>query len=290
MAYPPIEALELASLVFFGISILPVCYCFYMHGLQGIGPWLNAFIWNSLRIAANAIAFNSIATTGFPSIIIPLVINGVGLSPFSLVCQGFVNEANFSIRKELPVFAGIWGSIAAQILIIVGVSLSLKGLTELAILKAGLIIWLLGWVYTGVMIVGSWSCKGHKKRLPDEKVLLYAATIAWPLVGFRVVYVTYCGYVYHIFDQGGITIVSVFGLLPEFLCMVIYLGAGIWTRNLSRIHKTLRQEEKAAKKQAKAGNLNSLPGSSEPLEKFTSFSGSDNTRTHGAASISGTTV
>ncbi|KAJ6005561.1 hypothetical protein N7451_003505 [Penicillium sp. IBT 35674x] len=290
MAYPPIEALELASLVFFGISILPVCYCFYMHGLQGIGPWLNAFIWNSLRIAANAIAINSIATTGLPSIIIPLVINGVGLSPFSLVCQGLVNEANFSIRKDLPVFAGIWGSIIAQVLIIVGVALSLKGLTELAILKAGLIIWLLGWVYTGVMIVGTWSCKGHKRRLPDEKVLLYAATISWPLVGFRVVYVVYCGYVYHIFDQGGITIVSVFGVLPEFLCMVIYLGAGIWTRNLSRIHKTLRQEEKAAKKQAKACNLNSLSASTEPLEKFTSFSGSDNTRTPGTASISGTTV
>jgi len=93
MAYPPLEALELANLVFFGISFLPVCYCFYMHGLQGIGPWLNTFIWNALRIAANAIAFNSIATTGLPSIIIPLVINGVGLSPFSLVCQGFVNEA-----------------------------------------------------------------------------------------------------------------------------------------------------------------------------------------------------
>lgn len=93
MAYPPIVALELANLVFFGISILPVCYCFYMHGLQGIGPWLNALIWNTLRIAANAIAFKSIVTTGLPSIITPLVINGVGLSPFSLVCQGFVNEA-----------------------------------------------------------------------------------------------------------------------------------------------------------------------------------------------------
>lgn len=84
--------------------------------------------------------------------------------------------SNFSIRKNLPVFAGIWGSITAQVLIIVGVSLSLKGLTELSILKAGLIIWLLGWVYTGVMIVGSWSCKGHKKRLPDEKVVRYIAT------------------------------------------------------------------------------------------------------------------
>ncbi|KAJ5656721.1 hypothetical protein N7507_008671 [Penicillium longicatenatum] len=290
MVYPPIEALELANLIFFGISIIPVCYCFYMHGREGIGPWLNTFVWNTLRITANAIAFKSIATTGIPSLIIPLVVNGVGLSPFTLVCQGFVNEANFSIRKDLPIFAGIWGSLIAQILIIVGVSLSLKGLTELTILKAGLIIWLLGWVYTGLMIVGSWSCKGHKKRLPDEKVLLYAATISWPLVGFRVVYVTYCGYVYHIFDQGGITIMSVFGVLPEFLCMMIYLGAGIWTRNLSRTHKTLRQEEKAAKKQAKAGVLNSLSASTEPLEKFSSLTGSENTRTAGTASISGTTV
>lgn len=72
--------------------------------------------------------------------------------------------------------------------------------------------------------------------------------------------------------------------------MIIYLGAGIWTRNLSRVHKTLRQEEKAAKKQAKASNLTSLSASAEPLEKFSSFSGSDETRTHGTSSISGTTV
>ncbi|KAJ5746387.1 hypothetical protein N7520_011569 [Penicillium odoratum] len=284
MAYPPIEALELANLVFFGISILPVCYCFYIHGRQGFGPWLNTLVWNALRIAANAVAFKSITTTGIPDILIPLVVNGVGLSPFSLV--------NFSIRKELPLFAGAWGSIFAQVIIIVGISLALKGLTELILLKAGLIIWLLGWVYTGAMIVGSWSSKCHKNRLPDEKVLLYAATAAWPLVGFRVVYVTYCGYVYHIFDQGGITIVSIFGVLPEFLCMTIYLTSGIWTRNLSRTHKILRQEEKAAKKQAKAA-MTVGPGkndSSGALEKFYSCSGSDDTHKSPTVNISGSTV
>ncbi|KAJ5945497.1 hypothetical protein N7454_002336 [Penicillium verhagenii] len=295
MAYLPSEALELANLIFFGISVLPVCYCFYMHGLQGLGPWLNTFVWTSLRIAANAIAFDSIKTTGIPSIIIPLVINGVALSPFSLVCQGFLNEANFSIRKDLPRFAGVWGSLTAQVLIIIGISVALKGLTELILLKAGLIVWLLGWLYTGLMIVGSWSSKGHKYRLPDEKVLLYAATMAWPLIGFRVVYVVYCGYVYHLFDQGGITILSIFGVLPEFLCMIIYLVSGIWARNLSRTHKILRQEEKAAKKQAKAAaasseNDGSIATSTTPLEKFYSFSGSETTSKPATVSISGTTV
>lgn len=93
MGYSPTESLDLANLVFFGITALPVCYCFYMHGLHGIGPWLNALIWNTLRIAGNGVAFKALLTKDLSHIIIPLALNGCALSPIPLVCLGFLNES-----------------------------------------------------------------------------------------------------------------------------------------------------------------------------------------------------
>ncbi|KAJ5629250.1 hypothetical protein N7528_002907 [Penicillium herquei] len=276
MGYSPIESLELANLVFFGITILPVCYCFYMHGLNGFGAWFNALVWNTLRLAGYGIAFKSFMTL-VPDILTPIAINGCALSPIPIVCLGFLYESNFSIRKDLPWWAGTWGAVIAHTLLIAGIVIGLSGLVRPILAKAGFIIWISGWLYTGLMLAGSWVAAAHKSRLPGEKILIYAATIAWPLVGVRLVYVTYDAYVYHIFDQGSIAIQAVFGLLPEFLCMILYLVAGIWTRHLSRAHKKLRQEEREAKRQVTAGvevRNDSLTSSAAPLKEVSSHSGS----------------
>lgn len=107
MGYLPVESLELANLVFFGITILPVCYCFYMHGLHGIGPWLHGLIWNTLRLAGNGIAFKALVATGIPNIITPLVIQGCGFSSFAIMNLAFLNESwviqapNIAIKADL---------------------------------------------------------------------------------------------------------------------------------------------------------------------------------------------
>ncbi|KAJ5713719.1 uncharacterized protein N7483_010900 [Penicillium malachiteum] len=276
MGYSPIESLELANLVFFGIAILPVCYCFYMHGLNGIGPWFNALVWNTLRLAGYGIAFKSFMTR-VPDILTPIAINGCALSPIPIVCLGFLYESNFSIRKDLPWWAGLWGAIIAHTLLIIGIVLGLSGLIKPILSKVGFIIWISGWLYTGFMLAGSWVSAAHKSRLSGEKILIYAATFAWPLVGVRLVYVTYDAYVYHIFDQGSIAIQAVFGLLPEFLCMIAYLVAGIWTRNLSCAHKKLRREAREAKRQVTVAvevRNDSVTSSAAPLKEVSSHSGS----------------
>lgn len=91
-------------------------------------------------------------------------------------------------------------------------------------------------------------------------------------------YVTYDGYVYHIFDQGSIAVQAICGLLPEFLCMIAYIVAGILTRDLSRTHKILRREAKEAKKQANAAyeiRNTSATSSAVPLDKYSSYAASE---------------
>ncbi|KAJ5279063.1 hypothetical protein N7478_004435 [Penicillium angulare] len=274
---PPTEEVALANLVFFGITILPVCYCFYMHRLNGIGPWLNGLIWNTLRLAGNGIAYKALVTTGLPNIITPLVLDGCGLSPFVIMCLAFMKECNVSILKDLPWWVGHWGLLIAHVLLIVGHAVGMAGLARPILLKAGFIVWISGWLYTGLMLGGSWFSAASKRRLPGEQILLYAATIAWPLVGVRLIYVTYDGYTYGFYDQGSISVQAVCGLLPEFLCMTIYLIAGIWTRHLSLDHQRLRREARAAKKQGKdfRDNRNgSASSSTGPLDKYSSRPGS----------------
>ena len=68
-----------------------------------------------------------------------------------------------------------------------------------------------------------------------------------PLVGVRAVYVVVCSFKEGVADGGNLAIQVVFGMLPEFLCMISYLTGGIMTCHLAHIRKVLSAEEEQRK-------------------------------------------
>lgn len=82
-------------------------------------------------------------------------------------------NSNVSVRKDLPWWAALWGSLIAHILLIVGIAVGLSGLGETGPLrlKVGFVVWIAGWLYTGLMMAGSWFSPAAKNRLPGERIV-----------------------------------------------------------------------------------------------------------------------
>lgn len=55
--------------------------------------------------------------------------------------------------------------------------------------------------------------------------------IALPLIGVRIIYSIVTAFAN---GSGSLAVQVIFGTLPEFVVMIVYLSAGVWTRNLAR--------------------------------------------------------
>ncbi|KAJ5122108.1 hypothetical protein N7526_009045 [Penicillium atrosanguineum] len=203
------ESLELANIVFYAMAVLPAIYCFIQHGKHGIVGWLYVILMCGLRLAGNGISYHAISTTGKPNTAASIIV-GIGLSPLLFSALGILHESNTSIQSVLSPFLGWAGMLIPHLVIGAGIGLAAASGNNLNLLKVGMIILAMGWLMITGMIVLSFKAKAHRGRLPGERKLLLALAIAILFIGV------------------------IFGTLPEFLVMSIYLSAGIVTRNLPR--------------------------------------------------------
>lgn len=70
-------------------------------------------------------------------------------------------------------------------------------------------------------------------------------TAAVPLIGVRIIYTVASVFATSRADGGSLPVQVIFGVLPEFLVMIVYVSAGIMTRGLGsvRYETNIRSEQ-----------------------------------------------
>ncbi|RAK95444.1 uncharacterized protein BO80DRAFT_497765 [Aspergillus ibericus CBS 121593] len=226
------EHLDIANLVFYAIISLPAIYCLITHGKHGLLGWGYVLAMCGLRLAGNAMALNAAHHHQINAT--AAIINGIGLSPLLMAATGLLHEANHSIRKHLPALLNIWGYLITHIVIAGGIGLAAASKGNETLLHVGLIIFATGWVFVGALVWFSRTVDAHSRRLGEERQILLAVTISMPLIGVRIIYAIATAFATDSFDGGSLPVRIIFGTLPEYLVMLLYVGVGIATRNLAR--------------------------------------------------------
>ncbi|KAF7631481.1 hypothetical protein AFLA_012338 [Aspergillus flavus NRRL3357] len=162
-----------------------------------------------------------------------MVLNGIGLSPLVMAALGLLQEANHSIKRSLHWALGPRGVMGTHILLITGVALAAASKNNLATLKTGVIIFLLGWTILAALTI--LSHRMAQDRLSDEKKLLLGMTAAVPIIGVRVIYTVASVFTHSRVDGGSLPVRVILGMLPEFLAILLYISAGIMTRGLASV-------------------------------------------------------
>ncbi|PYI07754.1 hypothetical protein BO78DRAFT_406290 [Aspergillus sclerotiicarbonarius CBS 121057] len=226
------EHLDMANLAFYAIISLPALYCLVMHGKHGLLGWMYVLAMCGLRIAGNAMALNAahhnqVNTTA-------AVINGIGLSPLLMASTGLLHEANHSIRKFLPALLKTWGYLVTHMVIAGGIGLAAASKGNETLLRIGFVIFATGWTFVGALVWLSYAVNAHSRRLGEERQILLAVTIAMPLIGVLIIYAIATAFTSSSLNGGSLAVRVIFGTVPEYLVMLVYVGVGIVTRNLDR--------------------------------------------------------
>ncbi|PWY92277.1 hypothetical protein BO70DRAFT_357409 [Aspergillus heteromorphus CBS 117.55] len=228
----PSESLAAANLGFYAIVSLPALYCFIMHGKHGLAAWVYVLAMCGLRLAGNAISLHAYEHNQVSTV--AAIINGIGLSPLLIAAMGLLRESNHSIQQSLSSPLNTWGFLIAHIVIGGGIGLAAASKANETILKVGMIFFATGWTMVCGLVVLSYQATSHRQRLSDERKILLAVTIAMPLIGIRIIYAIATVFSSSGLEGGSLAVRVIFGTLPEYLTMLVYIGVGIATRNLAR--------------------------------------------------------
>ncbi|KAJ5256727.1 hypothetical protein N7478_012831 [Penicillium angulare] len=227
------EGLELAQIVFYATAFIPAFFCFAKHGKHGLAGWLYVMAMCGLRLVGNGMAYHSLSTTGKPNPTAQ-IISGIGLSPILLAALGILHEANYSIQQRLPAILQGAGLLVPHLTILAGIALSAASKGKSSLLEAGMGVLALGWLMIVVFTAISLRSDSNRRRIDHEKKLLFAVTVALPLLGIRVIYSFAVAFADGRVNGGSLAVQAIFGTIPEFLVMIIYISAGIVTRNLTQ--------------------------------------------------------
>ncbi|PYH88854.1 hypothetical protein BO71DRAFT_403513 [Aspergillus ellipticus CBS 707.79] len=226
------EGLAGANLGFYALITIPAFHCLIMHGKFGLVGWVYVLAMCGLRIIGNGMSLHAYENHEVSTV--ATIINGIGLSPLLIASLGFLHEANHSILHALPSYLKTWASLFAHVVIGSGIGLAAASKGHESFLRAGLIIFAIGWSMVCALVGLSYTNSAHRQRLADERKILLGITIALPMIGIRIIYAIATAFSTCGLEGGSLAVRVIFGTLPEFLTMLVYLGAGIATRNLAR--------------------------------------------------------
>ncbi|CAK42755.1 hypothetical protein CBS63078_3986 [Aspergillus niger] len=226
------EHLDVANLAVYALFSLPAIYCLVVHGKHGLLGWAYVLVMCGLRIAGSAMSLNAIHRNEINTT--AAILNGIGLSPLLMAAMGLLHEANHSIHRFLPPFLNLWGFLITHMVVAGGIGLAAASSGNETLLRVGMIVFATGWTLVAVLIWFSYGANAHSRRLGEERQLLFAITVAMPLIGVRIVYAIVTAFTSSNLEGGSLAVRVIFGTIPEYLVMLIYVGVGIVTRNLVR--------------------------------------------------------
>ncbi|GLB08848.1 hypothetical protein AtubIFM57258_004757 [Aspergillus tubingensis] len=223
---------DAANLAVYALLSLPTIYCLVVHGKHGLVGWAYVLAMCGLRIAGSAMSLNAIHHDKVNTT--AAILNGIGLSPLLMAAMGLLHEANHSIHRFLPSFLNLWGFLITHMVVAGGIGLAAASSGNETLLRVGMVVFATGWTMVAVLIWFSYGANAHSRRLGEERQLLSAITVAMPLIGVRIVYAIVTAFTSSNLEGGSLAVRVIFGTIPEYLVMLVYVGVGVVTRNLAR--------------------------------------------------------
>ncbi|KAF4447962.1 C6 zinc finger domain protein [Fusarium austroafricanum] len=235
-------ALTTAELAIYAILIIPTLFILFKHGKPGLLGWIYLAVFCSLRIIGGAMFLSHSSAAN--------IVSNIGLSPLLLSTAGILHEAQH-YRKKTSKLKMI-KILLFHIVVTGGIAILATGLSGLqsdsptpddqSKVKAGLGILTASWVLLVIQTLYIMFLDGFAPL--DNRHLLVSLIIGLTFIGIRVVY-TLVALTSNNPDLNPTTdtlaIRVVLSFLPELIAAILYIIAGILTRNLRSEDKRQRK-------------------------------------------------
>ncbi|KAL7905877.1 hypothetical protein GGI35DRAFT_483154 [Trichoderma velutinum] len=240
-------ATSTAELAIYATLSIPNLYILFKHGRPGLLGWTYLFAFCTLRIIGGALDLSGSTTAG--------IISSVGLSPLLLAASGILKEARTYYSDPLDKKLEWIVVLLFHIMVTTGVAILAIGVSNLdssnvkpsdvssddSLVKAGIALLTLSWAI--VTIISVWTLAHPAKSQKSKSSIVAGTRLLWSVLisdvfsGIRVIY-TLVAFVTQ--DEtlnpltGSLTIRVLLSLIPELVCVLALLTAGLLTRNTAR--------------------------------------------------------
>ncbi|KAI1363184.1 hypothetical protein F5Y08DRAFT_251708 [Xylaria arbuscula] len=242
------DSLPTAQLAIYIVLTIPIIYLLVRHWPTGVLGWLYLFAFTTLRIVGGALSMGDHSTSGGASII-----SSIGLSPLLLATSGILHEARVyrglrSSKLEWWV-VGLFHLIVATGVALVGTGASAleqssnATQSDLVLLDVGVALltasWLILCFWTAISFRSSHHVEAAVAHI-EGTVLLYAVAFSLVPTGIRVLYTLVAlasQKPYLNPSTGSLPIRVVLVFLPEITVTILFIVAGVRSRNAVRQHR-----------------------------------------------------
>ncbi|KAF2032367.1 hypothetical protein EK21DRAFT_110042 [Setomelanomma holmii] len=226
-------------------SILAIIIC-VRHGFHRSSGWIFTLILCTVRIAGAICQFISHNNQSTGLITATIIIDSIGLSPLLLATLGILSRfVDFINSRAAPIFT-VKHFRLLQLLITVGLILSIVGGTSSNIQpnghievettsKVGIILYIIA--YVGLALVFAISIPRLHVVIGKERRVAVAIVLAMPFILVRLVYSACAVFLHnHLFNMvtGSVVVLVVMDVAMEFIVVAIYILLGFAVDKVGR--------------------------------------------------------
>ncbi|KAI0506696.1 hypothetical protein F5B22DRAFT_650514 [Xylaria bambusicola] len=259
------DSVPTAQLAIYVVLTIPVLYLLVRHWPTGLLGWFYLFTFTTLRIVGGAISMGSSSTSGGASII-----SSIGLSPLLLATSGILHEARVYRGLRRPKLEwwviGLFHLIVATGIALVGTSASAleqgsnATQSDLVLLNIGIALLAAAWLILCFWTATSFLPSQHIQTAAahvEGTLLLYAIAFSLVPTGIRVVYtvvalVSQKPYLNPVTSFLAIRVIL--SLLPELSVTILFIVAGVRSRNAVRQYREDSQRKHHVRERRRAAS------------------------------------
>ncbi|KAK5636960.1 hypothetical protein RRF57_012672 [Xylaria bambusicola] len=248
------DSVPTAQLAVYIVLTIPVLYLLFRHWPTGLLGWFYLFAFTTLRIVGGAMSMGDSSTSGGASII-----SSVGLSPLLLATSAILHEGRVYRGLRRPKLewwmVGLFHLIVATGVALVGTGASAleQGSNatqgDLVLLDIGIALLAAAWL-TLCFWTAIGFLPGHHMETAAAHIggtlLLHAVAFSLVLTGIRVLYTLVAlasQKPYLNPSTGSVAIRIILILLPELSVTILFIVAGMRSRNAARQYREDLQQK-----------------------------------------------
>ncbi|KAJ5664592.1 hypothetical protein N7462_011405 [Penicillium macrosclerotiorum] len=246
-----VDALSTAKLVIYIFLSIPASYINLKHGRRGFLGWFYVQLFCALRLVTDVLTIKP----GLASTETTMILSSVGLAPLLFACAGILHEARLARDPTINGKKEWMYQIYYHILVLGATILNVVGVVELmekgpnsvsgTLTKVGATLAVLGWVVLVGFSLFSLRYNVIKKTSTyrNGTLLLYGVIATLPFNGIRLVYsvISIILRVEHPHSEflSSTAVEVCISVVPEMLVVIILIMAGLKTRELNQLFKTM---------------------------------------------------
>lgn len=246
------DDLAIAIMILYAPGLIGAVICAFQHGLWPMDGWLPLLMYCIVRVVGAALQLATIgnsssSVTGLTIGAITLLL--VGLSPLTVASGGLLRSAAqassinprtanvafrvFTVVTIAGLVTGVMGSVNA------GTDFANNGVYKLPVeskVSVGLFAGSWGLLAAGTAVTRRFLSETSRTPRAPEGRLWWAVAIALPLLFVRILYtiLSICNIAAFNYFSGKVFIYGIMVILPEFICLVLFLYAGLTMPSLRK--------------------------------------------------------